>query len=195
MVGNMAYSTKPGFLTPFKALLIGLVLLGSVQRLSAESSLEDLIEKIPSKIEHGESGSTHYKLSSLKMNGVKHNDESGPPNENPWPPRPGRRSFVPNQWYMEPGSPRPGRRSLQDQNRVQRPRPGRAHIPQRPRPNPFGRGTRPGRNAEGDIPWEYTGNSLKTGQSKESHTLKQIAPQTKRDYQEDQLEIQRDFHL
>ena len=176
--------------------MIILYILGFVQGLSAENSLEISSKKIPSKIEHGESGATHYKLSSLRVNGVRHSDDSGPPAEHPWPPRPGRRSFVPNQWRLEPGSPRPGRRTLQDQaSRKGRPRPGRAHIPQQPYPNPFGTGTRPGRNAEGDIPWEYTGNSLKTGQSKESHTLKQIAPQSKRDYEEGQLEIERDFRF
>lgn len=195
----MANVKTPRILIPITVMITLVCVLGLAQALSAEDELESLIKKIPTKVEHGESGSAHYKLKSLKMNGVKHKavqDEAEGPPSAMWPPRPGRRNVIPNQWgYYEPGSPRPGRRTLQDLRKV-RLRPGRAHIPQKQGPiNPFGTKTRPGRNAEGDLPWEYTGNSLQTGESKESHTFKQVAPQNKRNYHQEQLELQQDYRL
>lgn len=135
------------------------------------------------------------------MNGVQHRVKSderfGPPGGSVWPPRPGRRSLVEtDQWWgdVEPGSPRPGRRTL-DEQRLHRPRPGRTFKPQNEDVNPFKTKTRPGRNAEEDLPWEYTGSSLHKGESKESHTLKKIAPEKKRGFHAKQIEIQRDFRI
>lgn len=126
------------------------------------------------------------------MNGVQHSpnsDESiNPPLSFGWPPRPGRRSLVTSnsQWF-EPGGGRPGRRSLVDQLRF-RPRPGRDFVPQKPK-NPFDSVLRPGRNSEEDMPWAYSGSSLRKGENKESHTFKQVAPGKKSEFQPKQVEI------
>ncbi|XP_031562628.1 uncharacterized protein LOC116298350 [Actinia tenebrosa] len=112
---------------------------------------------VPEKLEHGEKGTVHYNVDTVKLTGSKHTKMDDNKNERPpWPPRPGRRNIIPLKAKKAlPTIIRPGRsilvsltgkakRSYQD--RVLRPgrgvvpngspdqllRPGREDVPEGP---------------------------------------------------------------
>ncbi|KAK3750412.1 hypothetical protein QZH41_016973 [Actinostola sp. cb2023] len=83
-------------MTNYRRLLVGLILGVLIQGslVLSETDLEPNAQRVPEKIEHGEKGSAEYNVDTITLSGNQHTkveDETGQP---PWPPRPGRRSFI-----------------------------------------------------------------------------------------------------
>ncbi|XP_032233649.1 uncharacterized protein LOC116615992 [Nematostella vectensis] len=110
------------------SLLLILCFKGSYGEESID--LEPGVDKVPEKVEHGEEGSAKYNINTVTLTGNKAtgnkvtNDDKRPP----WPPRPGKRTFRPQESADTPSIFRPGRSVHEDQLLF---RPGRANLHKR----------------------------------------------------------------
>lgn len=121
----------------------------------SEEELQPDPDREPEKIEHGEKGSSEYNVNTVTLTGNQHTKVDDDIIHPPWPPRPGRRSFIPiKAKRFIPTIWRPGR-DVRDtiSSKTKRKtsqvtpvilRPGRDKVPKRP-PSLF----RPGRE---DVP-------------------------------------------
>jgi len=70
------------------------LILFSVSFVLCEEELQPDPDRVPEKIEHGEKGSSEYNVNTVTLTGNQHTKVDDDIIHPPWPPRPGRRSFI-----------------------------------------------------------------------------------------------------